>query len=247
LTWIVSVVWATKSTFVAGENITAWNALYVSNWDWWRTVWRVYRTDATNTARIGFIWFATNTATTWNNVIVDTSWVSNTQTWLTVWSDYYLSNTAGAISTIPWTNVISVGKAVSATWIQINSFWKNNEVSIAISRVMTTASWAVVYTHNLWRIPKKIIILWWAWPSALNWQWLISHWVWDWINQRSVCEKPNSWVIADNSNIINVYWFTNPYNWTSWNISNITSTQFTINWTLNLSLSQTANFVALIS
>ena len=105
---------ANKEVFVAWENITAWNALYI------HTDWKVYKTDASNSSKINFIWFATNTATTWNNVLVDTSWVSATQSGLTIWSDYYLSNTPWAISTTPWTNIVNVWKAVSATWIQIN-------------------------------------------------------------------------------------------------------------------------------
>ena len=106
----------TRSTFVAWENISAWNALYL------HTDWKVYKTDATSTTKINFIWFATQTVLSNANVIVDTSWVSLTQSGLTVGSDYCLSNTPWAISTTPWTNVVSVGNAVSANWIQINTF-----------------------------------------------------------------------------------------------------------------------------
>ena len=77
-------IWATKSIFTAWENITAWNALYI------QANWKVYKTDAANAGKINFIWFASANALIGNTVTVDTSWVSNTQSELTVWSDYYL-------------------------------------------------------------------------------------------------------------------------------------------------------------
>jgi len=66
LSWFVPT---TQSTFVAWENITAWNALYILPADW-----KVYKTNASNISKINFIWFATNTVSSWWNVIVDTSW-----------------------------------------------------------------------------------------------------------------------------------------------------------------------------
>jgi hypothetical protein len=115
--------------------------------------WRVYKTDATNTAKINFIWFATNTATTWNNIIVDTSWVSATQTGLTVWSDYYLNNTAWAISTTPWANVRRVWVATFTTSILLETN-KNDSLDWTTSTTATT--WSVTLWNAVWYVTIKI-------------------------------------------------------------------------------------------
>ncbi len=43
--------------------------------------------------------------------------INNVQSWLTYWSDYYLSGTPGAISTTSWISGILVGNAISTTGI----------------------------------------------------------------------------------------------------------------------------------
>lgn len=139
-------------------------SIWTSYWDWkdtyfqiYQTSWKAYKTDASNPSKINFIWFATNTVSSWWNTIVDTSWVSATQSGLTIWSDYYLSNTPWAISTTPWTNVVNVWKAVSATWIEIDldrvkQLW-----------VITPTVWASPFTYQntTWR-PIILSITWWT-------------------------------------------------------------------------------------
>ena len=76
---------------------------------------------------------------------------------MTVWSDYYLSNTAWTISTTPWTNVVNVWKAVSATWIDIKKIWLKNET------IVTPTVWASPYTYQntTWKT-QNISITWWT-------------------------------------------------------------------------------------
>ena len=149
---------STQSTFVSGENITAWNALYILPADW-----KVYKTNASDGGKINFVWFATSSVSAWWNVTVDTSWVSATQTGLTLNSDYYLSNTAGAISTTPWTNVLSIWKAVSNTWIDIFlkdfSYWN----SLSTTVLNNPASWTyyssdMIFTQEkIWSIVTNLV------------------------------------------------------------------------------------------
>lgn len=66
--------------------------------------------------------FARNSAALDNNVEIDM--VYNTkQSWLTKNTTYYLSNTAGAISTTPWTVSKVVWKSISTTELLIDLFW----------------------------------------------------------------------------------------------------------------------------
>lgn len=218
---------STKEIFVAWENITAWNALYI------HTDWKVYKTDASNASKINFIWFATNTVSTWWNVIVDTSWVSATQSGLTAWSDYYLSNTAWDISTTPWTNVVSVWKAVSTTWIEIlnndkynRGNYVSNSCSMNITRVMGSTE-EVVYNHSLWKIPKLITLN--AFASVASWQNPSSYGSYDWTNNRCTWEQAINQAVFQSNTLINIQ--NNTTAWNSWVISNVTSTTFTITWT----------------
>ena len=77
------------------------------------TSWRLYKAS---TAFRWIIWFANNSASVWSSVTIDISH-SNKLSWLTIWSDYYLSNTSGAISTTPWSVSVLVARAISATEI----------------------------------------------------------------------------------------------------------------------------------
>ena len=91
-TSINSIAW----DFYQISSTNSWSILYT--YDMWinvntsiiENITDIFKTNALLLTTSNFLWFATNTATTWQNVIVDTSWVSNTQSGLTVWSDYYL-------------------------------------------------------------------------------------------------------------------------------------------------------------
>jgi hypothetical protein len=134
---------STKEIFVAWEDITAWNALYI------HTDWKAYKTDASNSSKINFIWFATNTVSSWWNVIVDTSWVSNTQTWLTIWSDYYL-----------WWDIGASSNITVDSWTGSNfDIWYSTD-EFAVWQTFTT-------TDNLY-ISKVEVYLWKTWSPTDN-------------------------------------------------------------------------------
>lgn len=118
-----------------------WNTIQV-NINWWIinysstvdtrftiTIWaisetdgRVYKAQATDYYRSLILWFAKNTATTWNNVTIDQTY-NNKQTGLTKYATYYLSNTAWDISTSAWTFSRVVWRSISTTELLINLFW----------------------------------------------------------------------------------------------------------------------------
>lgn len=88
----------------------------------WETTTKLYKTDARSSYTIWFVWFA---AEWWNaddSIRVDYI-LSRSMSWLTPASDYYLSDTAWAISTSAWTNSRKVWLAMSATDLWINLFW----------------------------------------------------------------------------------------------------------------------------
>jgi len=135
ITNIVSEVPATQSIFTAGENITAWNAVYV---DW--SDWKVYKTKADDTNKLWFIWFAKETKNSWQQIKIQTAWVNSNQSSLTIWADYYLSNTAWEISDTPWTNYVRVWKDVNSSSIEIYKEYNEN-----INLWWTSISYNTVY------------------------------------------------------------------------------------------------------
>lgn len=125
----------------AGENITAGQAVYVSNGtgsDSGRTAGRVYLLDPTNDDRVEFLGFASNTATTGNIVRIQTIGGLSGLTGLTVGKPIYASvTTAGGIQvTAPiaaneW--IIPVGIATSTTAATINGAGSATAVKITSS------------------------------------------------------------------------------------------------------------------
>jgi hypothetical protein len=124
-------------------------------WYYSISAWNVYKTDASNSSKINFVWFAANTAITWNNILVDTSWISNTKSWLTTWSDYYLTATPWAIWTTPWTNLKYIWTAISPTWISIRPNW--------LKWIVWTTVWAAWWASALPATP-----LWYV-TTNINW------------------------------------------------------------------------------
>lgn len=100
---------------------------------------KIYKINATTT-NIKFKWFATNTVNSWENVVVDTAWISNTQTWLVFGADYYLSDTSGVITTSVTSNLFKVWRAVSNTKILINTSYNSN--------IYADWNWTFYWTTN---------------------------------------------------------------------------------------------------
>ena len=72
--------------------------------------------------RFEFVWLCALTTTLWNPLTINISWIDNTQTWLDVWVDYFLSDTNWQITRFPWTNNVKVWRTISATQLLINTW-----------------------------------------------------------------------------------------------------------------------------
>lgn len=123
-------VWDTTNTYAGGTafdinstptRTAAWSRdlwftlVTASNGE---TSWRIYKTSASFSYQVGFIWFARQTVSAAATLQVDTTLTKN-QSWLTPLSDYYLWNTAWTISTSAWTVSKKIWKALSATELAV--------------------------------------------------------------------------------------------------------------------------------
>ena len=110
---------STQTTLTAWEDIIEWRALYLD------VDTKVYHTDASDINKINFVWFAFETITTGNPVLIDVSWVNRSQWLLSEWSDYFLANWVWwLISLTTWDNLVKVGKAMTSTVISIFPLWE---------------------------------------------------------------------------------------------------------------------------
>lgn len=125
--WI-SVSWGSSYAWGIGYQINdsnVWTSLWGADLQFRVTLWTqetttsVYKCDADEVEKIKFIGFSSETKTAGQAVKIDTSWVNSSQSGLTIWSTYYLSWTAGGISTSAGTNSVKVWKAVDTTKILI--------------------------------------------------------------------------------------------------------------------------------
>jgi len=105
-----------------------WNSdttLYIAHYSktrqykYWNALWFTL-TNATIPWKIKAIWVANETRTAWQDVTLNLC-LDDNQSWLSIWKDYYLSNTPWAISLTPWTNNVKVWVAISATEIFLNT------------------------------------------------------------------------------------------------------------------------------
>lgn len=103
-------------SLTAGESLTQNDSCYISASDG-----KVYKTDADDSTKIGFIGFAQENATTNNTVRVVYDGHMGGFSSLTIGAIYYVSGTAGAVTTTPPTLAKRVGRAVSATIIKIDT------------------------------------------------------------------------------------------------------------------------------
>jgi len=226
----------------AWENITANDALYVS----WTSV---YKTDADDASKLWFIGFATNTATTWNDVLVKANWLASGFSGLTPWSDYYLSDTAWAISTTPWTNEVKVGIAVEADKIRIKDGDVSKMTFWVVTKSVAATSDTLNITHWLWKTPRYIkittyAIAWLSWnPFNAHSEWTFdgtNYWtVYDGIWQDTSWDEPYVWGISTTKVIYIPY---NPNTSTADNVQatcSLTSTEIQLSFTNTDSSSKT--------
>ena len=104
-------------TLVAGEALSANDALYISSSDG-----KAYKTDADDTAKIAFVGFAQEAASSGANVNIILDGIATGFSSLTIGAPYLLSGTAGAITATAPTNAVIVGVALSATVLEIRRF-----------------------------------------------------------------------------------------------------------------------------
>lgn len=192
----------TVSAFIAGENITNWQALYISDWSWWRISWRTYLASADNSTYIdstNFVWFATQTVTSWNWIKIDTSGVNSTQSLLTTWIKYYLSNTAWTISTTPWNRTVCVWFALSSSQLLIdvngsNSGWNIKNIWIVGENI---SSWNCLSLHfhpSSWTftIQRAGAVAAWTRQSGVI--------IWNWVSITQIALRMlKQWTITDNA------------------------------------------------
>lgn len=113
--------------------------------------------------------------------------------------------------------------------------WLSGDISkwILISRDTATASWAVTYTHDLWRIPNTIKLSWWHTEISCNGYYNST-------TQLSLCQDVSN-NYTSNSNFITYY-----QGWLeclSWIITNVSSTEFTITRTKVNDVGHTLDFI----
>lgn len=101
-------------TVQAGESLSARDAVYLNPSDG-----KVYKCDADDLTKLGFIGFARDAAATNANVAIRHDGLMTGFTSLTVGAPYYLSGTAGAITATAPTNYKLVGYAVTSSVIKI--------------------------------------------------------------------------------------------------------------------------------
>jgi hypothetical protein len=107
-------------TVVAGEALTANDACYIDASDG-----KAYKTDSDVSTKVGFVGFAQENASSGANVNLIHSGQMTGLSGMTIGAIYYLSGTAGAITSTAPSNAIRVGVALSASVLKID---KNNRI-----------------------------------------------------------------------------------------------------------------------
>lgn len=224
---ISSIKENTETTVTLWEAVAINDALYIDN-----ATWKAFKTQANDTWKLNFIGFAKTAWVLDDNIQVITSWVKDGFTGLIVGSEYFLSNTVWQISTTAGTNEVKVWTAISATQIIIQK--QNGQEftvydSVLASRSASGATWSVVYNHNLWRVPRRINI------TAIidSWTFLLAYSKWTYITQtnsnKCAYKRGDDWW---QSSIQSIVILDSTSDWQRWVITNVTSTTFTISWTL---------------
>ncbi len=124
-----------------------------------------------------------------------------------------------------------------STLSSLKNSLSNTPESITTTRNIYSASWTITYNHNIWKIPSMILVnsLSSGWPSSSpssSWSWVN-----DWSNtNKCIYEKfadADRTAGTDSSNCIRIT--EDNWAWQLWNISNVTTTTFDVNYTLNAS------------
>ena len=220
---------STKSTFVAWENITAWNALYI------HTDWKAYKTDASNSSKINFIWFATNTVSSWWNVIVDTSWVSSLFSWLSLGLLYYLAWWITLTSQLLTYDFINIWYSTSTydykEWqtFTLSNWTKWVNIKVQLRKVWAPTDNIIIKLYD----SDKTTLLWTS--NSISWTTLTTSWIdyiftINWINLLAsttyFISVERTWAVST-SNYYNIMMYKNASNvypnWATYTYNNSTS------------------------
>lgn len=209
--WFINtsaIVGNDNGIYLAGEDITAWQPVYINTSDY-----KLYKADATTDTKCLIYGFAYETKTTGNAIKVTLPWSINTSvSGLTQGSEYYLTNTAGTISTTPWTNVTAIGYALTTTKILVypvtsSGVYNTKPTAKSSSNVRLSADTArSTTTLAPWTLVKSI-------------------------------RAPFSWIVNVYQEIKNTWWFTVTsviYRsgislWSSWTNSTVNTTYTAFN------------------
>ena len=127
---------ATQSTITIGEDVTAWDAIVYKSPNF-------LKSDALDSTLVNFVWFANETITSGNPLVVNTAWVDNNQSGLTIWSDYYLDVVR------QWFNISSpISQWSKNTWWTFTIYW-NAISSDWLNYYICDYSWDTVYQYPL--------------------------------------------------------------------------------------------------
>ena len=107
------------STWITGSAMSIYEVYECDN-----VAGQICKSSASSTnTRLTFIGFADDSINKNDSGIVSISGLSINQSGLSVGSNYYCSDTLGAISTTPGTNTIKCGKAITSSQILITNIW----------------------------------------------------------------------------------------------------------------------------
>lgn len=163
-TWNVYTWWNYSSWGVPQLNNDIVFDISIDNWE---TSNRYYRTDASNSNTIDWVWVAEISWTSWSTISMVYSPSDPFQTGLTIWDTMYLSDTPWEVSNTPWTNESQVWSVISSTEIL---FYRNPNAKSRTSILNN-----VTYTANKdWTVNALTIS---NTSSTPNLEWFVNWWL----------------------------------------------------------------------
>lgn len=130
------------------------------------TLWRLYRTDASDENKINIEWFAAESGNAWESKLVNIWGYDDNQSWLTFNEEYFLTNTLWWIGSEPWDYTRLVGRWFNSTTINFDTLY-SDQVYATDSRIMTLAS-ASTWIDNTWVKLREIEIKK-SWDYRVKW------------------------------------------------------------------------------
>jgi hypothetical protein len=111
---------------------------------------------------------------------------------------------------------------------QIDDNYSTQVETIQLTRATDWASWAVVYSHNLWIAPTTITATSSYSPSGTSGA---TNWFYDWINNFSTHLAPTVLAANANSTTSIISYYEGASDLQKWAVTATSSTDITITWT----------------